>query len=436
MPERMRHPALLAIALCLTGTPAFAQRGASDQLPNGPRAIYGGPHYNYTEQCYDEKRAVEDRVAFCRGMIGTGRGPDFDAQMQVTIGEIYAGAGRYDDAIAQYDEAIKLRPDNASAFNSRCWARALRGRDLERASADCDRAIQLAKTNPDFLDSRGMVAYRQGQFDAALKYYDAALIYYAKQTEPKPNPRSTPSLFMRGVAKHRLGNNADGDKDIAAALAFDPLVQLKYRDYGITPSGDVMPGAPVLTPALVSEGHNPKRVCLDTKQDAELRIVFCGMAMKKGDASYNASLEVAIAAIYNATGRPEQAVEAFGRALKLDGENLEALSGQCKTYALMGKELDAALRDCNAAIDDDRRNSDAWDGLAVMEYRQGHMDAALKDCNAAMDKTFKRHSFTFYIRGVVEYRLGNKQAGDGDIQTAVSLDPAVQAVFAKHGIAP
>lgn len=240
----MRYPALLAIALCLTGTSALAQCGPSDQLTNGPRPIYGSPHYNYSKQCYDDKRSVEDRVAFCRGMIGTGRGPDFDAQMQVTIGEIYAGAGRYDDAIAQYDEAIKLRPDNASAFNSRCWARALRGRDLDRASTDCDQAIQFQKTNPDFLDSRGMVAYRQGQFEAAVKYYDTAVIYYAKQTEPKPNPRSTPSLFMRGVAKYRLGKIADGDKDIAAAVAFDPLVQLKYKDYGITPSGDVTPGTP------------------------------------------------------------------------------------------------------------------------------------------------------------------------------------------------
>jgi len=432
----MRRTTFLVIALCLMGAPANAQRASGYQLPNGPRPAYGTPHYNYLNQCYDEKRAVDDRIAFCRGMIGTGRGPDFDAQMQVWIGTIYARAGRYDDAIAQYDEAAKLRPNDPRAFNSRCWIRASHGRDLDRATADCDRAIWLEPANPDYVDSRGMVAYRLGQFDAALKSYNEALVLYAKQTEPNPNPRSTPSLFMRGVVEHRLGNTTDGDKDIAAALASDPLVRLKYQDYGITPAGDIAPAAPVLTPALMSEAHNPRKLCFDPKQDAELRAGFCKLAMKSGDDSYNAGLEVAIAAIYTEVGKPEQALEAYGRALKLDSNNQDALTGRCKGYALMGKELDAAVHDCNAAVKYDPQNTDAWDGLAVVEYRLGHMDAALNDCNAAMGKTFRRRPFTLYMRGVVEYRLGNKQAGDENIQAAVSLDPAIRDVYAKYGIAP
>lgn len=432
----MRRTTFLAIALCLMGAPANAQRGSGYQLPNGPQPAYGTPHYNYWNQCYDEKRAVDDRVAFCRGMIGTGRGPDFDAQMQDWIGTIYAGAGRYDEAIAQYDEAAKLRPNDPRAFNSRCWIRASHGRDLDRATADCDRATWLEPANPNYVDSHGMVAYRQGQFDAALKYYNEALVLYAKQTEPNPNPRSAASLFMRGVVEHRLGNAADGDKDIAAALTFDPLVRWRFQDYGITPAGDITPGAPVLTPALMSEVHNPRTVCLDPKQDAELRVSFCRSAMKKDDAAYNAGLEVAIAAIYTAAGEPEQALEAFGRALALDSNNQEALTGRCKSTALMGKELEAATRDCNAAIKFDSRNADAWDGLAVVEYRLGHMDAALNDCNTVMGKTFKRRPFTLYLRGVVEHRLGNKQAGDDNIQAAASLDPTIRDVYAKYGIAP
>ena len=43
----------------------------------------------------------------------------------------------------------------------RCWARALTGRDLDKALADCDRALRLAPKTPEFLDSRGLVHLRR-----------------------------------------------------------------------------------------------------------------------------------------------------------------------------------------------------------------------------------------------------------------------------------
>jgi hypothetical protein len=43
------------------------------------------------------------------------------------------------------------------------------------------------------------------------------------------------SLYIRGIAKHRDGDTAGGDADIAAAKAIDPKIAATYAGYGVTP---------------------------------------------------------------------------------------------------------------------------------------------------------------------------------------------------------
>jgi hypothetical protein len=45
-------------------------------------------------------------------------------------------------AINDYDQAIKLQPQNPSSWNSRCWLRALAGQ-LDQALKDCDESLRL-----------------------------------------------------------------------------------------------------------------------------------------------------------------------------------------------------------------------------------------------------------------------------------------------------
>ena len=48
---------------------------------------------------------------------------------------------RYDRAIQDHDQAIRLRPDYALAFTGRCEVDAIVGR-LQEALADCDEALR------------------------------------------------------------------------------------------------------------------------------------------------------------------------------------------------------------------------------------------------------------------------------------------------------
>ncbi|MGU3391352.1 hypothetical protein [Sphingomonas sp. M1A8_2b] len=77
-------------------------------------------------------------------------------------------------ALASYDQWLRAHPQDATraaAFNGRCWARGQLNRELGQALSDCNAALKLTPGNPAYLDSRGLIRLRRGEFDAALLDY-------------------------------------------------------------------------------------------------------------------------------------------------------------------------------------------------------------------------------------------------------------------------
>jgi tetratricopeptide (TPR) repeat protein len=130
-----------------------------------------------------------------------------------------------DAAIADFNAAIRLDPNDAGSFGSRCWARAVAGRDLLQALADCDESLRLRPGSGDTLNSRGLVQLKRGVLDRAAADYAAAVAQDGKDAD---------SLFGRGIARLRLGDLAGGQTDIAAAAAIRPGIAEDYVAYGVT----------------------------------------------------------------------------------------------------------------------------------------------------------------------------------------------------------
>jgi hypothetical protein len=49
------------------------------------------------------------------------------------------------------------------------------------------------------------------------------------------SPKMVSSMYVRGMAKLRLGDAAGGDSDIDAAKAIDPKIADTYAGYGVKP---------------------------------------------------------------------------------------------------------------------------------------------------------------------------------------------------------
>jgi tetratricopeptide (TPR) repeat protein len=97
---------------------------------------------------------------------------------------------------------------------------------LQEALADCNEAVKVKPDYINALDSRGFVLLRMGRYDEAIADYDAAL---------QIDSSKVASLYGRGMAKRRKGDYAGGNIDIAAAKAAKPSVIAEFSRYGLLP---------------------------------------------------------------------------------------------------------------------------------------------------------------------------------------------------------
>ena len=144
----------------------------------------------------------------------------------VERGSVYSHQGQHQRAIQDFDQAIRLDPASGRALNDRCLSRATLGQ-LQEALADCNNALWLRRRlgRAITLNVRGIVYLKMNQFESAIADFDEAL------TRAPNNPSS---LYGRGLAKIKKGDEAGGNADIKAARAIkadiaDQLARYEVR---------------------------------------------------------------------------------------------------------------------------------------------------------------------------------------------------------------
>lgn len=166
---------LVVLALALSAAPAAAQDRTQDWT--WCTSSYGPP---------------ELTIAGCTAIIQAGgeAGPRMAAAFYYR-GRAWLAKDLHDQALPDFNESLRLKPDDARA-----------------------------------LDSRGFTYLKMARFAAAIADYDAAL---------RIDPKLAASLFGRGLARRRMGDNAAGDADIAAARAIDGTVADWFARRGLVP---------------------------------------------------------------------------------------------------------------------------------------------------------------------------------------------------------
>ena len=179
--------------------------------------------YLYRAVVYDKKGDLDRAIADAAEAIR--RNPKY-VQARLFLMDRYVSAGRPGDSIAEASAALALGAKPDRVFNSRCWARAVAGLEPRLALADCNQALTLAPGNPSYLDSRGLVDLRLGDFDGAIKDYSTALAAM---------PSLAASLYGRSIARRRKGDVAGADADASAATAMDNSVAAQFDRWGLRP---------------------------------------------------------------------------------------------------------------------------------------------------------------------------------------------------------
>ena len=120
-----------------------------------------------------------------------------------------AKKGDLDGALADFNLAIKLSPNNAVAYYNRAHAKRLK-KDAAGALADCTRAIEL---DPKF----GEAYFERGTLKGRSKDVDGAIADFTRAIELKPDHAY--AYYNRGIARKAKGDKAGADADFKSAAA-------------------------------------------------------------------------------------------------------------------------------------------------------------------------------------------------------------------------
>ncbi|BDG71470.1 hypothetical protein Rmf_13990 [Roseomonas fluvialis] len=115
---------------------------------------------------------------------------------------------RHQDALRDYDEAVRIDPTNAIALNGRGTVRSDLG-DRIGAMVDYDAAIHFDPRSRDAYNNRGNQRRAQGDLNGAIADYDQAL---------RLNPRNAHAPANRCIVRHRIRERVQAQADCAAAI--------------------------------------------------------------------------------------------------------------------------------------------------------------------------------------------------------------------------
>ena len=120
--------------------------------------------------------------------------------------------GDLDGAIADFDRAAELNPNDDAPYYNRAQAKRLKN-DTAGAIADYTKAIDLGSTNPAAYNNRGNARMEQNDVDGAIADYTHAI---------KLKPNYARAFYNRAMARKAKGNTAAAEADFKHAHKLDP----------------------------------------------------------------------------------------------------------------------------------------------------------------------------------------------------------------------
>ncbi len=135
-----------------------------------------------------------------------------NARARVAIGNAYLAVDHIDDALAAFNEAIRIRPEFADAHAALGMGLARQG-DLAAAVTEYETAIRLEPRHAKAHFNLGNALQRQGKFEAAVAAYRNAV---------ESNGRFTDARCNLGNALGKLNRDAEAEQSYLDAIRIDP----------------------------------------------------------------------------------------------------------------------------------------------------------------------------------------------------------------------
>ncbi len=186
-------------------------------------AIFLGPaSADLLDECRGRPWSGGQLEACAEIIMNPAFGPIAKALAYRYRGEARADAGAFQQAIADFSDSIRTRPDNAPAFAGRARAEFSLG-NFAGALDDYGEAIRLSPASADFHIARGHVYLSQGNQDASIRDLTEAI---------RLEPANATAFNNRGLALRKKGELDAAMQDYSTAIALNPVYALAWENRG------------------------------------------------------------------------------------------------------------------------------------------------------------------------------------------------------------
>jgi tetratricopeptide (TPR) repeat protein len=188
-------------------------------LPNAGLSLAQNPR-DWSQCIGREGPSVDVVIEGCTAVIQSGQAPPKNlATAFDNRGVAERLKGEYDHALQDYEQALRLNPNNANAHNNRGIIYRIKG-DYGRAIADYDEAIWLKNGDfPAAFYNRALSYADKGEYDRALADFDVVMRF---------DQKNAVALYARGLTLLKKGDGEAGKANIAAAKEINPDIAEQF----------------------------------------------------------------------------------------------------------------------------------------------------------------------------------------------------------------
>jgi tetratricopeptide (TPR) repeat protein len=253
--------------------------------------------------------------------------PD-SAEGHQSLGTVFLQAGRIEEAIAQYEQALRLKPDYAEAHANLGAALIKLGRP-EDAIRQYEQALQIAPDSAETHRNLGVGLEQVGRAQEAIDCYEEAL---------RINPDSAEAYHDLGNAFLRLGKLPEAIEQYEHALKFSPDSAAAHNNLGdaLFRQGKLEEAVAHYTEALrikpnFAEAHNNLGTVFQREERLPEAVAQYQQALRIKPDYVEAHFNLGLA--LEKLGRTAEAIEQCQQALKLQPDFAQARNALARLRA-------------------------------------------------------------------------------------------------------
>ncbi|MCZ8224314.1 MAG: tetratricopeptide repeat protein [Microcystis sp. LE19-84.1B] len=286
-----------------------------------------------------------------------------------------------DLALADYNKAIELNPQNAEVYRNRgklYFYSSPQKKDL--ALADYKKAIELDPYNTDVYGDRALLYVAEKKVDLAWADYNKAI---------ELNPKNAKAYIDRGTFYTLLQKNDLALIDFSQAIAVDPKNANAYHFRG-----------------FVYHLQQKNNLALgDYNKAIELDPKYANAYTNRGQ-------------LYLSQNKTDLALADYNKAIEVDPKYADAYYKRGHFYWGRGMYV-LALADYNKKIEL-APDADTYAERGFIYWKQKMYDLALADANKAIALD-PQEAFAYVVRGTILVQRGNRSEARADLQKAAAL---------------